>query len=126
MVPNTPNETENVPNNDAYNYSFCNDNRVNTYPNQPTILTPLHDRSIYPIPMTPTSPMVEMYSPPMYNQAMPPAEMIPSPIPLPMYSPPIAYVYPQNSTPTWYPHAINAQGFVFPTAFPPPTASNRH
>lgn len=133
MMQNTsPMETETVPQNDRYNYVYCNDNRMNTYPNQPgTILTPVTDSPMYSFP---TNPMIEMYhSPPIYNQpisplvyAQPETPAEPLTISLPMYSPNITYVYPQTATPTWYPHSINSHGFIFPTPVTPQNVANRY
>lgn len=120
---------------DRFNYVYCNDNRMNSYTNQPaTILTPVTDSPIYTYPTSPT--VIDMYHPPpIYNQPISPMiyatpDSTPSEqlnIPLPMYSPTIAYVYPpQTATPTWYPHSINSHGFVFPTPVSAQNYPNRY
>lgn len=134
MTQTTPMAEAEIAQNETYNYVY--DGRMNTFPTSPTVLGPMPQNPMYPVPMTPTSPVIEMYPPPIYSQPMSPmvyaspengaADMIPTPIPMPMYTPPFTYVYPQAPTPTWYSHGINAQGFIFPTPVGPQNVSTRY
>ncbi|GJQ74236.1 hypothetical protein Trydic_g19142 [Trypoxylus dichotomus] len=96
------------------------------------------NRSVCTTPLTPTSPQVEMYPtffgppPPITPVIYAPPEiaeiMIPSPH-VPVYSPaiemsyisPSPFIFPPTPPASWYPPAINSQGFIFPT---PVTAQN--
>ncbi|KAI4458993.1 otu domain containing protein [Holotrichia oblita] len=111
---------------DPYSYTY--------YDNMYSSPVPMvaNDRSVCTTPLTPISPQVEVY--PTFFAPPPPVApviyaspeiteiLLPSPH-VPVYSPaiemsyisPSPFIYPSTPPATWYPPAINSQGFIFPT-----------
>lgn len=111
---------------DPYSYTYYD----NLYSSPVPMVA--NDRSVCTTPLTPISPQVEVY--PTFFAPPPPVApviyaspeiteiLLPSPH-VPVYSPaiemsyisPSPFIYPSTPPATWYPPAINSQGFIFPT-----------